>query len=59
MKKSHQPAGEANHSDGSLSRLGDVKQIVEQRLILVLGKQVKLLQDNQKGATAAAITCGR
>lgn len=56
---SHQPAGEADHGDGRLSRLGHVKQVVEQRLVLVLGKQVELLQDDQQGATAAAVACCR
>lgn len=52
-----QPAGEADHGDGRLRRLAHVQQVVEQRLVLVLGKQVKLLQDHQQGATAAAVAC--
>ncbi len=54
--EAHQSAGDANHSDGSLGRLRDIKQIVEQRLVLVVGEQVKLIQDKQHGAAAAAIT---
>lgn len=51
----HQSAGEADHSDGSLGRLGDVKQVVEQRLVLMVGEQVELVQDEQHRAAAAAI----
>lgn len=54
--RSYQSAGNADHSDGSLGRLGDVKQVVEQRLVLVVGKQVELIQDEQHRAAAAAIT---
>lgn len=56
MSDSHQSAGNADHSDGSLGRLGDVKQVVEQRLVLVVGEQVELIQDEQHWAAAAAIT---
>ena len=56
MIEAHQSAGDADHSDGSLGRLGDVKQVVEQRLVLMVGEQVELIQDKQHGATAAAIT---
>lgn len=41
----YQSAGNADHSDGSLGGLGDVKQVVEQRLVLVVGEQVELIQD--------------
>lgn len=54
--EAHQSAGDADHSDGSLGGLGDVKQVVEERLVLVVGEQVKLIQDEQHGAAAAAIT---
>lgn len=52
----YQSAGDADHRDGSLGRLGDIKQVVEQRLVLVVGKQVELIQDEQHGAAAAAIS---
>lgn len=51
----HQPAGEADHSHGGLGRLGDVKQVVEQRLVLMVGEQVELVQDEENRAAAAAI----
>ena len=43
----YQATGDANNTDGSLRRLGDIKQIIEQCLIFVLGKQVKLFQHKQ------------
>lgn len=52
----YQSAGDADHGDGSLGRLGDIKQVVEQRLVLVVGKQVELIQDKQHRAAAAAIS---
>lgn len=55
--EAHQSAGDADHSDGSLGGLGDVKQVVEQRLVLVVGEQVELIQDEQHGPAAAAIAC--
>lgn len=36
--EAHQSAGDADHSDGSLGGLGDVKQVVEQSLVLVVGE---------------------
>lgn len=51
----HQPAGEADNSDGCLGRLRNIKQVVEQRLVLVVGEQVELVQDEQDRAAAAAI----
>lgn len=56
VNETHQSAGEADHSDGRLGRLGDVKQVVEQSLVLMVGEQVELVQDEQHRATAAAIT---
>lgn len=55
--EAHQSAGDADHSDGSLGGLGDVEQVVEQRLVLVVGEQVELIQDEQHGPAAAAIAC--
>lgn len=54
--EAHQSAGDAHHSDGGLGRLRDVEQVVEQRLVLVVGEQIKLIQDEQHRAAAAAIT---
>lgn len=51
----YQSAGEADHSHGGLGGLGDVKQVVEQRLVLVVGEQVELVQDEENRAAAAAI----
>lgn len=56
LSEAHQSAGKADHSNGSLGRLGDVKQVVEQRLVLMVGKQVELIQDEQHRAAATAIT---
>lgn len=55
-KETHQPAGESHHGDGRLGGLRHVKQVVEQRLVLVVGEQVELVQDEQHGAAAGAIT---
>lgn len=55
--EAHQSAGETDHSDGSLGGLGDVEQVVEQRLVLVVGEQVEFIQDEQHGPAAAAIAC--
>lgn len=54
--EAYQSARDADHSDGCLGGLGDVEQVVEQSLVLVVGEQVKLIQDEQHRATAAAIT---
>ena len=40
----NQSAGEADNGDGVMWRLRDVQQIVEQALVLVVGKLVKLVQ---------------
>ena len=40
----HQSAGESDECNGVLWRLGDVQKVVEQRLVLVVGKLVKLVQ---------------
>lgn len=55
MQPSHQSAGHAHHGHGRLGGLGDVQQVVEQSLVLVLGEQVELVQDEQNRAAAAAI----
>lgn len=52
-----QSAGEANNRCRRLGGLGHVQQVVEQRLVPVVGEQVELVQDEQQGATAAAVTC--
>ena len=44
MNCTYQSACEADHSDGVVSRLRGVQEIVEQGLVLVVGKQVKLVQ---------------
>lgn len=51
----HQPAGEADYSDGRLGRLGNIKQVVQQSLVLVVGEQIELVQDEQHRTAAAAI----
>ncbi len=56
LSEAHQSARNADHSDGSLGGLGDVKQVVEQSLVLMVGEQVELIQDEQHRAAAAAIT---
>lgn len=55
MQQPHQSAGHAHHGDGGLGGLGDVQQVVEQSLVLVVGEQVKLVQDEQDRTAAAAI----
>lgn len=55
----YQPAGEANHGDGGLGGLGDVQQVVEQSLVLMVGEEVELIQNEQHWPTAAAIPCER
>ena len=57
--EAHQPAGDADHGDGRLGRLGDVEQVVEQSLVLVVSEQVELIQDEEHRAAAAAITWTR
>ena len=52
MGRTYQPAGESNHSNGGLGRLGDVQEVVEKGLVLMVSKQVKFIQ-NEEGRTAA------
>ena len=54
--EAHQSAGDADHGDGRLGGLGNVKQVVEEGLVLVVGEQVELIQDEEHRAAAAAIT---
>lgn len=51
----HQPAGEADYSDGRLGRLGNIKQVVQQSLVLVVGEQIELVHNEQHRTAAAAI----
>lgn len=51
----HQSAGDADHSHGGLGGLGHIKQVVEQRLVLMVGEQVELVQDKENRTAAAAI----
>lgn len=53
---SHLPAGEPNNCHWGLCRLGDVKQVVEQGLILVVDKQIKFIQDKQNWAAAGSVS---
>lgn len=55
MQQPHQSAGHAHHGDGGLGGLGHVQQVVEQSLVLVVGEQVELVQDEQDRTAAAAI----
>lgn len=52
---SHQSAGKAHYCDGSLGGLGDVKQVVEQCLVLMMGEEVELVQDKENWAAAATV----
>ena len=40
----YQAAGKANNSDGIIGRLGGIKQVIQESLVLVVGKQVKLVK---------------
>ena len=56
MKQTHQSTGEAHYCDGSLGRLRDVQQVVQKRLVLVVGKEIKLIQHKDHWATAVPVT---
>ena len=53
--RAYQSAGEPHHSHGGLGGLGHVQQVVEQSLVLVVGEQVELVQDEQHRTAAAAV----
>ena len=53
--RAYQSAGKPHHSHGGLGGLGHVQQVVEQRLVLVVGEQVELVQDEQYWPAAAAV----
>ena len=53
--RAYQSAGESHHSHGGLGGLGHVQQVVEQCLVLVVGEQVELIQDEQHRTAAAAV----
>jgi hypothetical protein len=40
----YQAAGEANDSDGIIGTLCGIKQVIQECLVLVMGKQIKLIQ---------------
>lgn len=55
-EQTHQSAGEPHHSHRRLRRLRHIQQIIQQRLVLMMSEQIKLIQDEQHRTTAALIT---
>ena len=47
--RTNQPGGESNDTDRRLGRLCHIKQVVQQRLIVVLSEQVKLIKNKNDG----------
>ena len=52
----YKSGGDANDTDWSLSRLRDIKEIVEESLVLVVSKEVKLFEEKQDGLAVLATT---
>lgn len=51
----HQSAGEAHHRYRSLSGLRNIQQVIKEGLVLMMCKQIKLLQNEEHRLTAAFI----
>ena len=53
----HQKDRQTDDADRGLSRLGDVKQVIEQRLVTVVSEQVKLVKDKHDRLGRLASPC--
>lgn len=49
----YQSTGQTNHSNGTDSCLGNVKQVVQECLVLMVGKQVKLVKNKHNALIRA------